>query len=109
MEKSFFHKKKSNVRISTRSRRFSKPPEVSTDFFHEFNELFKNFDLDKHVIADGCFETNKHTLQDQINCKNFTGSVAPDRESLKLLKKAVNDSISKMKIEELGDVNIRLI
>jgi hypothetical protein len=43
VEKSFFHKKKSNVRISTRSRRFSKPPEVSTDFFHEFNELFKNF------------------------------------------------------------------
>lgn len=108
-ENYFFHKRKSNVRISTRSQRFSKPPEVSTDFFFEFNEIFEEFNLDKHVITDGCFDTNKHTLQDQISCRNFTGSVAPDLNSLSILKKAVNDSIRKMKIQELGNVNISMI
>jgi hypothetical protein len=71
----YYHKQRANVRISTRPQKFFKPPEVSTDFYYENFEVFSEFpefDLANHVVVGGCFDTNRHTIQQQIGCKNFT-------------------------------------
>lgn len=106
---SFKHKKKANVRISTRPQRFSKPPEVCTDFVFEHHEVFKNFDdfnLDEHIIVSGCYDTNRHTIQKQIDCKNFSGGRLPSWDDYLFLKTAIRDSIRKLQVDVLGDVNI---
>jgi hypothetical protein len=108
-QNSFLHKKKANVRVSTRLQKFSKPPEVSTDFYFENYDIFKNFEnfeLSKHLIVEGCYDTNRHTIQLQSDCKNFNNSVLPNDDSLRHLKTAIRDSIRKLKIEELGEVCI---
>jgi hypothetical protein len=108
-ENSFRHKKKSNVRISTRKQRFFKPPEVATDFYHQHQSVFKNFedfDLDKHVVVEGCYDTNKHVLAQQVDCRNFNDTVTPNEESYYILKDSIRDTIRKLRIKEIGDVNI---
>lgn len=115
-ENSWLHKEKSDVRISTRRQRFSKPPEICTDFFYEFNEIFKgintadgeakDFKLDEHVVVDGCFDTNKHTLQEQMDCKNFLEGNVPNKDHYNLMKTAVADTIRKLKVEEFKSVDI---
>jgi hypothetical protein len=105
----FRHKKKSNVRVSTRGQRFSKPPEISTDYYFELDNVFKNFDefdLSSHVVVDGNFETNKVTIQQQIDCRNFTDSPLPDQAGYEVMRAAVRDTIRKLQIVNLGDVNI---
>lgn len=106
---SFKHKKKANVRSSTRPQGFNKPPEVCTDFYFENDEVFSNFkefNLDEHLIVHGCYDTNFHTIQKQIDCKNFSGERLPIWNDYLLLKNAVRDSIRKLQIEVLGEVNI---
>jgi hypothetical protein len=106
---SFFHKRKANVRESTRPQRFCKPPEISTDFYCENQEFFNNFpefDLYNHITVSGNFETNKHTIQQQIDCRNFSNSHIPNFNDYLKLKNAVRDTIRKLQIVDLGEVNI---
>lgn len=108
----FRHNRKANVRISTRRQRFSKPPEVATDFYYEFDEIFRHFeefDLPSYVIVDGCYDTNKHTIQKQIDCRNFSGRELPNVDDYILLSQSVRDTIRKLKITNLGEVNEEML
>jgi len=105
----FKHKELSDVRTSTRPQKFSRPPEISTDFIHQFPELFSEFnefDIDKHLIVEGCFDSNRHTIQAQMNCRNFLGGVTPDLRHYSLMSTAIRDVIRKLKIEEFKGVDI---
>jgi hypothetical protein len=105
----FKHSKKSNVRESTRPQRFNKPPEIATDFYSENFDVFKNFsdfDLLDHVTVSGNFETNRHTIQQQINCRNFGNSHIPNRGHYDEMSNAIRDTIRKLQIVDLGEVNI---
>jgi hypothetical protein len=106
---SFLHKERSKVRVATRRQKFFKPPEISTDFFNQFPEFFSEFPefkLNEHLVVEGCYDTNKHTIQEQMNCKNFSGGVIPSNKHYNKMKTAIRDTIRKLKIEDLGGVDI---
>jgi hypothetical protein len=107
---SFKHKILSDVRVSTRRQKVSRPPEICTDFFNSFPELFngiEDFNLNKHCVVEGCFETNRHTIQAQMNCKNFyDGGAIPSIHHYNILEVAIRDTVRKLKIKEFKGVNI---
>lgn len=106
---SFLHKRKSDVRVGTRRQRFFKPPEVATDFYNSFPELFnqfEDFDLNRHFVVEGCFETNRHTIQEQMHCTNFDGAGFPNISHYNLMEVALRDSVRKLQIEEFKGVDI---
>lgn len=108
-ENAFKHKTKSDVRIATRRQRWFKPPEVATDFYNMFPELFNSFEefnLNNHCVVEGCFESNRHTIQEQMDCSNFDGSALPTEKHYRLIETAIRDSVRKLKIPEFKGVDI---
>jgi hypothetical protein len=106
---SFRHKEKSDVRIGTRKQKTFQPPEVATDFTSSFPELFSSFeefDLTKHCVVEGCFESNRHTIQAQMDCKNFNNSAVPDLVHYNKFEKAIQDTVRKLKISPINGVDI---
>lgn len=57
-------------------------------------------------MVDGCFDTNKHTIEAQMDCKNFLGGSTPSKRHYELMSAAVADTIRKLKIIELEGVNV---
>ena len=57
--------RKSKIRIGTRPQYYRKPPEPASMFFHANTKLFDSngIDLDKAVIVNGCYDTNRVTLE----------------------------------------------
>jgi hypothetical protein len=68
--------------------------------------VFQNYeiDIDKNVIINGCFDTNKHTLQKSAVSEDvcYEMSKLPTYEQFKSHKKAIMTVVRKMKIETIG-------
>lgn len=106
----FYNNVASDVRVNAQPQSFMKPPECATNFYYNnedvFNEVDNEFILEDHVVSRGGFETNRHTIQRQIDCRNFSGNHLPNFECYNKVKHAVIDSIRKLKIVDLGEVKI---
>lgn len=105
----FKHREKSDVRIGTRDQRFNFPPEVASDFYNLFPDLFsenEEFDLNRHIVVSGCFETNRHTIQAQMECNNFDESPYPEMVHYRKLERAIRDTVRKLQIKEFKGVDI---
>jgi hypothetical protein len=57
--------RKSEIKIGTRPQYYRKLPEPASMFFHANRKLFDSnrIDLDKAIIINGCYDTNKVTLE----------------------------------------------
>lgn len=101
-----------NVRMGNRPQRYNKPHILGTDFYHCNADIFNHFGIDvsDDCIVNGNFETNKHTIQEQMDRKNFDGTVLPKKKHFKIFKNIFKNVIRKLRIRTLqapvkGDMN----
>lgn len=105
----FRHKTLSDVRVSTRRQKSFRAPEVATDFYNSYPELFSGideFNLNNHCVVEGCFESNRHTIQAQMDLSNFCGGALPSLEDFNLIETAIKDTVRKLKIVEFPGTDI---
>lgn len=97
------------IRNRSRPQKFSKPSIYSTNFYQNFKEIFNEYeiDVDKCVVVNGCWTTNKHTLQKQL-IPRITNefSALPNKRTLRKLEKAAKTVLRKLKIETLPACNM---
>lgn len=100
---SFTSLRKLKIRIGNRPQHYRKPPEPASSFFHMNKTFFlqNEVDLDKAVIVDGCFDTNREVLQRTAipEVEDDTCLELPSVENIKPLKKAIKATIRKLRIE----------
>lgn len=92
---------KSPIRNGTRKQKFRRPPNESF-FKYELNhQIFDEFDIDveKCVIIDGCFETNKHTLKAQLLpvVGTVESTMHPDEENMSIFDETAKVVFRKLK------------
>lgn len=93
------------VRNGDRKQTFTKSPDPMFEFFHTRKKYFEEFgvDIDKSIIVNGCFKTNKEVLQ-RTMCPEVE-SVFSSQPSLELIKKkefAIKTMIRKLRIPQLA-------
>lgn len=102
---SFIAKRKSKIRIGSRPQNYRKAPEPALAFYNSNKPILDSFEVDvnKAVIIDGCFDTNKVTLQrtaipdvDNKDVLDF-----PDSFKIRQLRKSIKATIRKIGIEKL--------
>lgn len=102
---SFISKNKCQVRIGSRPQYYRKAPERAISFFHSNKKLFhtNDVDLDKAVIVDGCFDTNRVILErTAIPEVEFPQCLElPNDLNMNVLKKCIKATVRKLKIETL--------
>jgi hypothetical protein len=94
----------SNIRFGNRPQQYSKPNILGIDFYHTNESVFKGFDLDisDDVVVCGNFETNKHTLQEQMDRLNFDGSGLPNMDHYDEFRSVIKNVIRKLQIKTLN-------
>jgi hypothetical protein len=99
---------KSEVRNGTRKQKFRKPPTSSLIKYVLNKEIFDEFEVDvnKCVIVDGCFETNKQTLKSQLIPASPEGVFTryPTVKNLELFDDTVKTIFRKLKNIGIIDV-----
>lgn len=97
---------KIHVRTGSRPQGYFKSPQNACDFYN-LNKLLINhydIDVDRNVIVNGCFDTNKHILQRTAIPENVTKDLArlPTYDDFVSNKNAIMAVVRKMKIEKLS-------
>jgi hypothetical protein len=92
---------RSSVRSSTRKQKFKKAPISALNKYSQNKELFDAFEVDvnKCVIVDGCYSTNKQTLKKQLIPESLAGDHYhyPTIEGLKKYDDTIKSFFRKMK------------
>lgn len=99
------------IRLGTRPQTYTKVPEVNCGFWHKFGKNFSNLtkdidliDVDKAIVVDGCFLTNKVTLQKTMIPEVDKGNEYPvyykdlDADT----KATINHCIRKLRLPDLS-------
>lgn len=91
------------IRNGNRPQTYNKPNIFGVDFYHTNKPIFENFDIDisDDIIVNGNFETNKHTIQEQMDGVNYDRSVLPKKRHFKENKEVIKNVIRKMEIKTL--------
>jgi hypothetical protein len=93
------------IRNGDRQQSFRRSPDPMMEVFYKNKELFSNFDVDvnRGIIADGCFKTNKTILQRTMvpDTESFLNGL-PNMSTIKLFKKTIKSTIRKLKIPVLA-------
>lgn len=102
---SFTSKNKSTIRVGTRPQKYQKPPERAASFFHHNKQLFidNDVDLDKCVVVNGCFDTNRVILERTAvpDVSDDTAVELPNEINMQLMKKAIKSVIRKLNIDTI--------
>lgn len=97
------------VRSGDRPQSYGRSPDPMIEFYEEYKPLFKEFEVDvsKALIVNGCFKTNKITLQRTMIPE--TNSEFAGLPSMSLIKKkefAIKSIIRKLRIPQLPKASI---
>lgn len=108
-EKNSFYLGRHIIRSGDRPQSYSRSPDPMIEFYEQNKSLFKEFnvDVDKAVVINGCFKTNKITLQRTMIPE--TNSEFAGLPSMKLIKKkevAIKSVIRKLKIPQLPKASV---
>lgn len=100
---SFKSLNKHKLRIGTRPQRYRISPEPALTFFNQNKEYFaeNEVDLNKFLVVDGCFDTNRTILQRTATPEDVNDECIelPNLSNLNILKKSIKATIRKIKIE----------
>lgn len=108
-EKNSFYLGRHIIRNGDRPQSYNRSPDPMIEFYHQHKTAFDEFgvDVDKAVVINGCFKTNKITLQRTMIPE--TNSEFAGLPSMKLIKKkevAVKSLIRKLKIPQLPKASV---
>lgn len=98
-----------NVRDGDRPQRVFKAPEPMIDFYYSYQDSFNDNEVDvsRGVVMNGCFRSNKETLQRQmipeIDCE-FANH--PTMALIRKKKKAIKTVIRKLRIKQLPNCEL---
>lgn len=104
-EKNSFYLGRHILRNGDRHQHFRRSPDPMMEFYHNHKEVFQEsgVDVDKAVVINGCFKSNKETLQ-RTMIPQFSSEFS-SYPSMKLIKKkssAIKSVIRKLKITQLA-------
>lgn len=94
-----FYLGRHKIRNGDRIQKFSRAPDLAMEFYHKYSNIFKSqrFDLDRGVIMDGCFKSNKATIQRSMipeTDSKFSG--LPSMNLIKTKSDAIKTVIKKL-------------
>lgn len=60
-----FYLGRHRIQNGDRTQKFARTSDPTMEFYHKYSDIFKSqgFDLDRGIIVDGCFRSNKTTIQ----------------------------------------------
>lgn len=96
---------KMKIRFGTRPQKYKKAPEPALIFYDKNRRFLPNdAEVEKAVVIDGCFDTNKVILERTAipSVLKAESLELPNESNLKTLKKAIKATIRKLKIEQIG-------
>ena len=93
------------VRNGDRPQRYMRAPDPAIEFYHNHSEVFNSlgYNIDKTIVVNGCFKTNKETIQRTMIPEvksEFSGH--PSMSLIKKKKEAIKTVIRKLKIRQLA-------
>lgn len=107
---------KGSIRNATRKQKYKKPPLDATIQYAQNKDIFDSFecDVEKAIIINGCYHSNKYTLIRQLTPENLDGDhyLYPNIENLQkfddsirvLLRKIKNyETIEQFSIDDMLD------
>lgn len=103
------------IRVGGRPQTYYKVPEVALGFWYKFGDNFKNItknideiDIDKAVVVNGNFYTNKVTLQLTMCPEVISGNEMPKyyEDLSPEYKKAIRNTIKKLRLPSLSACNL---
>lgn len=98
---------KIHIRKGTRPQTYFKAPQNAFDFYNMNKEVFDAyaFDLNKSVVVNGCYETNRHTLEQTAIQSNAAPElrVLPTYEEFLKYKDVILTIVDKLKIQQIGN------
>ena len=59
-------------------------------------------DVSDDVIVNGCYPTNRHTIQRQMQCLNYDGTKLPQNEQFEHFVNIVKSALTKIKVKTLS-------
>lgn len=95
------------IRNNTRRQKFLKNHLTSSVFYNHFQDVFDDYevDVDRNVVVQGCWETNRHTLQRQMIPESHGDFTATDETmDIRALDRHVRNVLRKLKISLLPKV-----
>lgn len=94
-----------SIRSATRKQRYKKPPLDATIQYAQNKELFDLFecDVEKAIIINGCYHSNKHTLIRQLTPENLNGDhyLHPSIENLTNFDDTIRVLLRKIKTYDM--------